>query len=134
MIGISLGIGAAVRREESEIEDSMTEMGQRDNHRKHAIASIPQSYRNILKRVHNNIVGHNGVERMIQLLNKIQEHWPSRREHAKAYIRSCPNCQKNQQNKCTAISAPFCLSFSNPMQKIYMDLIENLRTDEEGYL
>jgi hypothetical protein len=50
----------------------------------------------------------------------------------KWFFKACPTCQKNNQHKSMAIARPFTLSSANPMQKIYLDLIEDLREDEDG--
>ena len=93
---------------------------------------IPRKENKILKRVHNELVGHHGVDRMIQLLNENGENWDERRKHVQMFIKSCPACQKNNQRRSLAIARPFTLSSENPMQKMYVDLIEDLREDEDG--
>jgi len=94
---------------------------------------IPKKKYSTIKGFHNSVVGHMGVERTISLLKENGHDWPGMRQHVMSMIRRCPCCQKNDQRRSTAIcQRPFTLSSASPMFRIYVDLIENLRPDEDG--
>ena len=58
--------------------------------------------------------------------------WINRKQQIQLFIKKCATCQKNNQRKSLAVCRPFTLSSDSPMQKIFVDLIEDLREDEDG--
>jgi hypothetical protein len=72
---------------------------------------------------------------MIALLDQDGKNWPKRNDHVKLFIKKCATCQKNCQKKSMAIEnlcRPFTLSSDSPMNRLSIDLIEDLRMDEDG--
>jgi hypothetical protein len=78
-------------------------------------------------------MGHMGVDRTFNLLIDNGHSWPDIRKHVENFIKHCPCCQKNNQRKSRALcQRSFTLSSDGPMQRIYIDLIEDLRPDEDN--
>jgi hypothetical protein len=96
------------------------------------LVPIPGRKYQILKRFHNDLCGHHGVNRMIELLRENNHDWEKMKEQVKQFVQRCPCCQKNDQRRTAVVGRPFTLSTADPMRKIYVDLIENLREDTEG--
>jgi len=93
---------------------------------------IPIRKLQILRSFHNDVAGHHGIKRMISLRQENGRNWEGMREHVESFIQRCPCCQKNDQRRSTIVGRPFTLSSADPMKRIYVDLIENLRRDEDG--
>ena len=88
----------------------------------------------VFSSVHNDTVGHFGVEKTLKRMKKNGCRWPGMRRIVREFIAHCPCCQKNDQRRSEAICRhPFSLSSADPMKRLYVDLIEDLRADEEGY-
>ena len=97
------------------------------------LIQVPRSKWKILRKVHNELVGHVGVDKMMARLQENGHDWEYMREHVKQFKLRCPTCQKNDQSKPhNQTSQPFTLSSNDPMYKIFVDIIEDLREDEEG--
>ena len=98
------------------------------------LASIPDHARlpakefNAIRRVHNSIAGHHGVERTLKKLLRWCDTsdtptWPAMREHVKMFIKQCPCCQKMAMLKTPIAAHPFTVSSYNPMERWQMDFI-----------
>ena len=49
-----------------------------------------------LRRVHNDVVGHHGVHRTIEMLKKSNINWEGMSDSVEEFINACPCCQKNR--------------------------------------
>jgi len=95
--------------------------------------SIPVRYQDMIKKVHNSISGHHGVERTIEKLDAMGLNWEYRREHVKRYIKICPFCQKMSYTKTSVHTHPFTLAAYHPMERLAMDSIGPLLPSKAGY-
>ena len=94
---------------------------------------IPNGKRTLLGKLHNSNVGHFGVEKTMQRLQARGEHWPYMREHVKAFIKTCPCCQKMSQVRVPIHTHPFSLSSFEPMERLAIDTIGPLKADDDGH-
>ncbi len=94
---------------------------------------VPTDKYKVISAAHNSMVGHHGVERTINLLNKNKQDWLNRRAHVKQFIRDCPLCQKMSFIKVPIQTHPFTTSTYRPMERLNIDSIGPLPIDSEGF-
>ena len=82
--------------------------------------------------VHNEFIGHHGVERTIAKLNVKDQHWKGRRRDVIEFINHCPFCMKTKQDRVKINTQPFVTATLEPMQMINIDAIGPL--DGEKYI
>ena len=95
----------------------------------HEIDSLTDEVHSDIAQVHNEIVGHHGVERTLRKLFRKDKQWKYMREHVKFFIRNCPYCQKISRLKVQINTAPFVASSREPMSRISFDTIGILTED-----
>jgi hypothetical protein len=97
---------------------------------------IPQDKYKLLSSVHNTVVGHHGVERMITKLRTQRLEWKEMREQARTFIDNCPCCQKMSNIRVSIKTHPFKLATTRPMEVIHMDTLSMGITndDNDAYL
>jgi hypothetical protein len=61
----------------------------------------------IIKRFHNSVVGHHGVERTVGKILQWHKAWPYMRQHVAKIVRECPCCQKMSQLRIPIIAHRF---------------------------
>lgn len=98
---------------------------------------IPHDKYNIIKRAHNTVVGHHGVDRTYKkitqhLLKHKLKDWKNIKTHICLFIKHCPVCQKLNVIKPDIHANKFTLSTYQPMEKIYIDTINMDRPDDKG--
>jgi hypothetical protein len=94
---------------------------------------VPTDKWQLLRQCHNSEVGHHGLTRMLQKLDRLPNgNWPNRRQHAAKYIRQCPCCQKMSRLQFPTHASAFTLSTYSPMSRIAIDAIQDLIPDEKG--
>jgi hypothetical protein len=96
---------------------------------------IPDSEYKKIRKVHNSLEGHHGVERTLKKLDdtfKERGTWLHRREHVKRFIQSCPCCQKMSHIRVPILTHRFTTSSYTPMERIYIDSIGPLQDDADG--
>jgi hypothetical protein len=86
-----------------------------------------------LAKVHNSVVGHHGVERMISSLKRANENWKSMRSDCRKYIIQCVECQKMSAIKYPIHINPFTRAAYAPMDRIAIDTIGPMPEDDNGY-
>jgi hypothetical protein len=69
----------------------------------------PDIYDEISK-VHDEKVGHVGVELTLERLRKKMKHWPYMRHHVKRFIKQCPCCPKDELSKDSHLHSPLYCS------------------------
>ena len=84
---------------------------------------IPNDKHQLIKTVHNSLVGHHGVDRTIKKLLQAHPSWPYLRQHVKLFVKQCPLCQKLSQMKLQIHSHPFTTSRLTPMETINIDYV-----------
>lgn len=93
---------------------------------------IPKAQYLIIGQVHNSTVGHHGVDRTLAKLADAGHNWPQIREHVKRFIKRCPCCQKMSYLRIPIHTTPYTLSTTEPMDRVNIDTIGPLPTDDEG--
>jgi hypothetical protein len=93
---------------------------------------IPNDKYKIISSIHKTQLGHFGVEKTLQLLDKVNQHWPERTLHVKQFIRQCPCCQKMRVLKTPIITHPYTLASYGIMDRVNIDTIGPLPEDEVG--
>ena len=88
----------------------------------------------IIKKHHNSLVGHNGVERTLQVMKEAGvPAWPFMRKHVEFFIKHvCPCCQKMSQLKPLIHANPFSTSAYRVMEVINIDLMGPFPIDRYG--
>eukprot|EP00595_Chromulina_sp_UTEXLB2642_P002028 CAMPEP_0196762882 /NCGR_PEP_ID=MMETSP1095-20130614/3014_1 /TAXON_ID=96789 ORGANISM="Chromulina nebulosa, Strain UTEXLB2642" /NCGR_SAMPLE_ID=MMETSP1095 /ASSEMBLY_ACC=CAM_ASM_000446 /LENGTH=1512 /DNA_ID=CAMNT_0042114961 /DNA_START=95 /DNA_END=4633 /DNA_ORIENTATION=- len=82
--------------------------------------------------VHNCIVGHHGINKTIQILEKWGVNWPYRKDDIKLFISRCPICQKVKYNNQVQPTLPLHFLHGNyPMESLSVDTIGPLPVDED---
>ena len=94
---------------------------------------VPNKEWEIIKRFHNNVTGHHGIDRTIQKLRDNGHKWSKQGAHVTKFIKTCPCCQKMSRIKPIINAHPFTVSTYGPMQRIAVDFIQSLHPDEDGY-
>lgn len=93
---------------------------------------LSEQIMNWLHMVHNSIVGHKGVERMMENLKRLKKQWPRMRQHCREYIRKCPLCQKMKDIKTVINASSFTTASYQVMSRLNMDSIGPLPADSKG--
>jgi hypothetical protein len=96
------------------------------------ITQIPLHLRKEIAYVHNSTIGHFGVDRLIEKLQKRNHKWPYMRQHCKQFIKECPYCQKMQYIKLPIHASPFTTASYQPMEQLNWDTIGPLPPDAKG--
>ena len=96
---------------------------------------IPKDKIRIIRKAHNSVVGHHGVDRTCAKLDEIfkdKGKWLKRREHVREYIRNCPCCQKMSQLRTPILTQRFTTSSYTPMERIQVDTMGPFQEDKDG--
>jgi hypothetical protein len=93
---------------------------------------IPDDKYELIRRVHNQLAGHRGVQRTVEYLRHQGHTWTEMRRHVGAFIQNCPLCQKLDTRSREHYSQPFTLAGYMPGKFLSMDTLE-IQPDEEGY-
>ena len=94
---------------------------------------LSSKVKSVLKRVHNSVGGHSGVDKTIQKLTVSGvEPWPRMREHVTQFIQQCPTCQKLDYRSVKNHTTPFSLASNEPMQHLSIDTIGPMTEDQFG--
>jgi hypothetical protein len=94
---------------------------------------IPDHAYEILKKVHNAIVGHHGLEKTMDKLRKQGHDWKYMRPHAKKFIQECDCCQKMSYRDFAVTTAPYTTGGFLPFERVNVDCIGPFVEDENGY-
>ena len=94
---------------------------------------IPIEERDKIEKAHNSSVGHFGLERTLDKLDKLKFQWKYRREHVKRFIKECPHCQKQSYLKIPICTHPFTLAAYKPMERLAIDTIGPLPKSDNEY-
>jgi transposase InsO family protein len=94
---------------------------------------IPVHIKEDIRKVHNSVSGHHGVERTLSKLDALGLNWLYRREHVKKFLKQCPFCQKMSYLKTPIHTHPFTTAAYYPMERLGMDSIQSLPESAEGY-
>jgi transposase InsO family protein len=95
--------------------------------------SLTPEQHKLIRRAHNKVIGHGGVELTVARLHKAGVDWPYMRELVRYFIRRCPYCQKMTYLKAPIHASPFTVAALAPMQRINVDSIGPLPESKAGY-
>jgi hypothetical protein len=88
---------------------------------------LPKEVYERIKKAHNMLVGHDGVQRTIESLLKTGiPKWKGMRKDVNKFIKECVICQKMSTQNIGSKINPFTLSCVEPMQRIYIDTIGHI--------
>ena len=97
------------------------------------ILNLSNEVFNKIKHFHNELVGHGGVKRTLQLLHQNGEQWQGMQKDVKNFITQCPCCQKNRMTPFTGSLSKYTLSVtSGPMRRLSIDTVGPFPVDDEG--
>ena len=82
-----------------------------------------------IQQAHNGLVGHSGVQKTIERLQKLNTTWSGMRNDVSKFIHNCPCCQKMNKIKPLIQTTPFTLSHYRPMNRICVDAIGPINID-----
>lgn len=102
-------------------------------HISEATIPIPDDEYAIIAKVHNDMEGHLGTEQTYAKLTHLGYSWQYMRVHIRQFIRTCAVCQKNSFSKPKVHTMPFTTSARHPMERIAIDTIGPLTTDEDDF-
>lgn len=94
---------------------------------------IPQREYEILRGVHNSVVGHNGVDNTMIKLKSANHEWKHMREMVDKFIKDCDCCQKATSRKYKNDVALYTTVGMNLMQVLNIDSIGPLEPDADGH-
>ena len=77
-------------------------------------------------------MGHGGVEKTLDHLNKANLHWRYMRKHVRQFIQQCPVCQKMRELRRNIKVHPFTTASYAPMEVLNIDTISPVEKDEFG--
>ena len=98
-------------------------------------AALPDDAYDKIKRVHNAVAGHAGVERTMNRLAEQKVAWKYMRTHVRTFIKSCPCCQKMSVLKAPIHAYPFTTSTYEPMTRLNIDFVGPFDTKTStGYI
>ena len=92
----------------------------------------PEKYE-LIRTVHNALVGHRGIERTVQYLKAQGHEWAHMRKDVATFLRHCPTCQKMSTTPAANNPAMFTTSARIPHELINIDTLEVGQEDHEGY-
>ena len=114
-------------------EDDTEDMdGMRGEHATLNVIVIPDDRYAEITAVHNNMAGHHGVELTLDKLARQGKTWRYMREHVRKFIRECDSCQKASYNRHKVRIPKFTAGSYQPMERVNIDTIGPLPTDELG--
>jgi len=96
------------------------------------VAVIADPARRSISIVHNDIMGHFGVDRTMQLLRGQGQTWHRMRNDVDTFIKECPYCQKAKEQPLTTTVQRYTLATRQPMQSLHIDSIGPLPKDALG--
>ena len=86
---------------------------------------------NKIKHYHNELVGHGGVERTVQLLQKEKVYWKKMAKDVGKFIAQCPCCQKNRMTPFRGQISKYTLSTTKgPMKRLSIDTVGPFPKDD----
>ena len=84
-----------------------------------------------IQQAHNGLVGHSGVQKTIERLQKLKLTWSGMRKDVSTFIHNCPCCQKMNKVKTLIHTIPFTLSHYRPMNRICVDAIGPFNIEDQ---
>ena len=101
-------------------------------HKAVAHTSLTTAQREVMKSVHNEVAGHNGVESTLEKLRKGGHDWKYMREHVERYIHECDTCQKRDTRTRKYDVRKFTTGTTRLMRNRSIDTVGPFQTDSDG--
>ncbi len=95
---------------------------------------LPKHIYSQIEAVHGGKLGHGGVQRTLNLLEKQNKSWKGMRKNVTSFIKRCPCCQKMSQIKPLIHTKPFVLAAYEPMERICIDTIGPIHEENQDEL
>jgi transposase InsO family protein len=97
------------------------------------VVEIPKESRGIISSFHDELVGHFGVERTVQMLRAAGHSWKGMTRQVRAFVSQCPLCQKLSFVRPSNIADPITTAGDfKPMDRWCIDTLDIVET-EDGY-
>ena len=93
---------------------------------------LPQEAYRLLKRYHNDVSGHHGVDKTLQKLTEEGHSWPYMRAHVHMFIENCPMCQKLSHIKLAIQATRYTTVTYGPMERLNIDHMGPFPADDRG--
>lgn len=98
------------------------------------VVTDPLDKERILGECHDNVLaGHKGAEPTLKKIKEAGFTWNGIRRDVKDYVAKCESCQKNKLYGRTKLPMVITDTPSRPLQKMAVDLVEELPATAEGY-
>ena len=96
------------------------------------LITIPEHIYNQIKIVHNDVAGHHGFERTLDLLRSAHIDFQDKSKWVRHFIRQCPYCQKMKERFPEVNAHHFTVANTTPMTQISVDSIGPLPKSRSG--
>lgn len=93
---------------------------------------LPSEIYRLLKRYHNDVSGHHGVDKTLQKLTVDGHSWPYMRAHVHMFIENCPMCQKLSLIKLAIKATRYSTVTYGPMERLNIDHMGPFPADDRG--
>ena len=97
------------------------------------IAVTSDNHEDLMGKFHGAVEGHSGVRATLSKMKKSGYSWPGMAKEVAKFIKTCPICQRGNDNPRTSHGLRFSLDKPGPNQLVAMDTIGPLETDKFGY-
>ncbi len=95
--------------------------------------ALPEDCRETIAQFHNELVGHFGVARTVDMLRAAGHSWKHMRRHVEAFCKNCPLCQKLSFQRPEVTALPSTTGGElRPMRRLCVDTLDVVET-AEGY-
>lgn len=85
-----------------------------------------------IERVHNDVVGHRGIRKTVDLLREAGVEWDGMLGDVTAFVRACPICQKVRNGTGSAAAAMRTTIVHRPFEVIAVDTVGPFPVDDAG--
>jgi transposase InsO family protein len=86
----------------------------------------------MVARVHNEVLGHRGVRRSVEMLREAGVAWDSMEADVAEYVAACPTCQKVRLGQGGAAAALSTTMVAEPFEVVAVDTVGPLPADDQG--
>jgi hypothetical protein len=94
--------------------------------------TIPSDKYEIIRKYHNTLVGHHGINQTVANILENTEAWPYMRSQVTKFIHQCDICQRTNEKANHVVTKSYTIPSDFPFERVQMDLIGPLNPDEQG--
>ena len=98
-----------------------------------SLVRTPSQHDDIISNFHNATVGHWGAQSTIHILKRHGHVWKNMLKDVRSFVKSCPICQKLNENGSDSHGEKFLVGVNNPHSKIAVDTAGPYKEDSLGY-